>query len=525
MLTPLSKLLIALVVVGVLGGAIWYLNSNPSVADKIAPGAAKNSPAAVQTREAKTSSGTSVPKLVVGINTWGGFGGAVYANGGFAASEDSKYFKEYGILVEFKLIDDFNASREAWKSGDIDLLGFVTIDAFTTEVDGLKSFKPKVVGQIDWSRGGDAVVVRRGIQTVADLKGKTIACAPMTPSHSLLLWLLSSNDLSWNDVQIKEVANGMDAADLFKKGQVDAAVVWSPDDADCVAMVNGSKVLVNTKTATNIIADVWLAKESTVNAKRSEIKAFVEGYLKGNGEVNSSTKAKAQAAQYLADGFNQKVDFCLTAIENTRLTTYGDNLNFFELADGFKGVTGEQLYNSSAEKFRGVRLNDGTAVITGTIPSWRTISEPSFIRGSSLTATGANAPEKAFAFSKPTVEMAKVEAISSKKLTITFTSGSAELDENAKYIVDKGVVELSKSFGAARVRIEGNTDNIGGADMNKALSLRRARAVANYLAREHGLDPNKFVVVGNGPDKPVADNTSDQGRSKNRRTDFELIAN
>jgi len=61
--------------------------------------------------------------------------------------------------------------------------------------------------------------------------------------------------------------------------------------------------------------------------------------------------------------------------------------------------------------------------------------------------------------------------------------------------------------------------------MNKSLSLKRARAVASYLAREHGFDPNKFVVVGNGPDKPVAENTTEQGRSKNRRTDFELIAN
>jgi NitT/TauT family transport system substrate-binding protein len=525
MLTPLSKVLIAFVLVALIGGGIWYLNSNPSVADAIAPGAAKDSPKAVQVHKDVTSTGQSVEKLVVGINTWGGFAGAVYENNGFAASENSKFYKDYGVLIEFKLIDDFNASREAWKSGDIDVLGFVTIDAFTTEVDGLKTFGPKVIGQIDWSRGGDAVVVRRGINTISDLKSKTIACAPMTPSHSLLLWLLSSNDLSWNDVVIKEVANGMDAADLFKKGQVDAAVVWAPDDADCVDQVKGSKVLVSTKMATNIIADVWLVKESNVKAKKNLLKAFVEGYLKGNAEVNSSTQAKHEAAQYLADGFGQKIDFCLTAIENTRLATYGDNLNFFDLSDGFKGVTGEQLYNSSAEKFRGVHLNDGTAVISNTVPSWRTIAEPSFVRGTSLTVAGPNAPEKAFTFSKPTPELAKAEAISTKKLTITFATGSSELDENAKYIVDNGVVGLTKSFGAARVRIEGNTDNVGGADMNKSLSLRRARAVADYLTKEHGFDSNKFVVVGNGPDKPVDTNSTEQGRSKNRRTDFELIGN
>lgn len=520
MLTPLSKGLIVLVVVGIIAGALWYLNSNPSVAEKIVPSAKSDR----TSQNSSTSSGES--KLTVGINTWGGFSGAVLYNGGFAASQSSRFYTNYGLLVEFKLIDDFNASREAWKSDDIDVLGFVTVDAFTTEINGLKSFEPQVIGQIDWSRGGDAVVVRRGISTVADLKGKSIACAPMTPSHSLLLWLLSSNDLSWTDVTIVEVANGIDAADLFKKGKVDASVVWAPDDADCVEQVKGSKVLVSTKMATSIIADVWLVKESTLNDKRELLKSFVEGVLKGNAEINSSKEAKMAAAQLMADNSEGlPADFWVTAIENTRLATYGDNLNFFDLSETYKGVTGEQLYNSSAEKFRGVKLNDGTFVINGTVPSWRTVGNSSIIRSLSMSAVGANAPEKAFAFSEPTSAMAKAEAISTKKLTITFVSGSAQLDENAKYIIDNGVVELTKGFGAARMRIEGNTDNIGGYEMNKALSYKRAQSVARYLANEHGFDANRFVVVGNGPDKQVATNDTPEGRQKNRRTDFELIPN
>ena len=98
-----------------------------------------------------------------------------------------------------------------------------------------------MIGQIDWSRGGDAIVVRRGINQASDLKGKKIAVAPMTPSHTLLLWLMDAGEVRWEDVEIVEVANGIDAADLFKKQQVDAAVVWSPDDMDCVAKVSGAR--------------------------------------------------------------------------------------------------------------------------------------------------------------------------------------------------------------------------------------------------------------------------------------------
>jgi outer membrane protein OmpA-like peptidoglycan-associated protein len=54
------------------------------------------------------------------------------------------------------------------------------------------------------------------------------------------------------------------------------------------------------------------------------------------------------------------------------------------------------------------------------------------------------------------------------------------------------------------------------------LSRARAEAVAHFLIGK-GFDRNKFDVVGNGPDKPVASNDTEEGRAKNRRTDFEII--
>jgi NitT/TauT family transport system substrate-binding protein len=513
-LTPFSKIFIGVIVVGLAIAALMYLRSNPDVAGKIIPSERSAT-------SARSEAGTE-GKLVVGINTWGGFAGGVLFNGGFAASKDSRYFKELGQLVEFKLIDDFNASREAWKSGDIDVLGFCTIDAFTTEINGLKEFSPKVIAQIDWSRGGDAIVVRRGIGQVSDLKGKKIAVAPMTPSHTLLLWLMDAGEVGWGDVEIVEVANGIDAADLFKKQQVDAAVVWSPDDQDCVSKVPGSKVLASTKTATQIIADVWLVKGSTLDRKTGALKAFVTGVLEGNGEINTRSDSKEKAAQLLSAGFNQPVDFCRTAISNARLVTYGDNVNFFDIEGKFTGVGGEKLYNRMAVEFARTRDKSGKPYIEGSVPPWRTIADPSIIRSIQLSGNDQLA-EGTVSFSKPTPEMARVEPMSTKRLTVVFPSGSALLDDNAKYIIDHNFVELAAGFATARIRIEGNTDNIGGAAMNKDLSYRRARAVASYLATEHHFSANRFVVVGNGPDKPVADNDTPEGRQKNRRTDFELL--
>lgn len=514
-LTVFSKIVGGLLIVGLLVAALYYLGRNPDLAEKIAPTGKPST--GQQTKETSAQRGE---KLVVGINTWGGFAGAVWFNGGFKASQESKFYTEYGQLVEFKLIDDFNASREAWKSGDIDVLGFVTIDEFTTEINGLKEFEPQVIGQIDWSRGGDAIVVRRGINQVSDLKGKKIAVAPMTPSHTLLLWLMDAGELGWGDVQIIPVANGIDAADLFKKQQVDAAVMWSPDDQDCVAKIEGSKVLVSTKKASNIIADVWLAKKATVEAKHNALKAFIEGALKGNGRINADANARKEAAALLADGFNQPLDFCATAIGNARLATLGDNQNFFDINGTYAGVTGEKLYSKMALAFARTKDNQGQYYITGNVPPWRTIAYPAFIRSSALTGPEQVA-EGGTKFTAPTPDLATVPAISSKKVTIEFPSGSWALTDEAKTRIDMEFLDLAKGFREARIRIEGNTDNVGSDQMNKELSRKRAVSVAGYLAK--WFDRNRFVVVGNGSDKPVAENNTPEGRQRNRRTDFEIL--
>ena len=95
--------------------------------------------------------------------------------------------------------------------------------------------------------------------------------------------------------------------------------------------------------------------------------------------------------------------------------------------------------------------------------------------------------------------------------------------KNAKQIIDLKLAELAKAFGNARIRIEGNTDDRGDAEMNRRLSLKRAQSVANYLISEYQMDKNRFVIVGNGEDKPIGDNNSNEGRSKNRRTECTII--
>lgn len=508
-LTSFSKFLITLLIVAGVYFGFTRLQKSGVFGDAQVVNSGEEKP-----ETGKPLSGDDV--IRIGVVTWGGYAGGQYFNEGFEASTKSRFYEDYGLKVEFVLNDDVDNSLNAWKNGDLDLHWY-TIDAFPTIVEGLKNFNPVVLWQADWSRGGDAIVARRGIKNVADLRGKKIAVAQLTPSHSFLLWLLDAGGLSVNDVQLVEVGSAIDAASAFKSQQVDAAVVWSPDDEECLKAVTGSTILESTRSASNIIADFFFAKEEYVRDNRDKLAKLYEGWMRGAAEINNSQAAKDKAIDILTAGLGVPRDFSETAINNVRLVTHGDNINFFGLNPDFNGVTGENLYLRMATEYQKLGL------AAASIPNWRQIAYPQFAQQAQLTGEN-NAAEAGKEFSSVSAsEGAAKEAIATKRVSINFRTGEYQLDENAKYIIDLEFVDIAKAFGNARIRIEGNTDNVGNEASNIRLSERRAQSVADYLIKDHGMSPNRFIIVGNGPNDPVGSNDTADGRAKNRRTDFELV--
>ena len=93
---------------------------------------------------------------------------------------------------------------------------------------------------------------------------------------------------------------------------------------------------------------------------------------------------------------------------------------------------------------------------------------------------------------------------------------------------DKSVTELEKIIRflsvnpGVRVEIAGHTDNSGSADYNRQLSERRANSVFTFLI-QHGIDKKRMVPKGYGPDRPIASNDIEEGRSLNRRIEVRII--
>ncbi len=506
-LTTFSKFLMTLLIVAAIAFAGRYILNETEFGRNLANGSGQ---------EDEYEKGEDDSVIKIGVVTWGGYAGGQYFNEGFKANSKSRFYKDYGFKVEFKILDDFDASRAAWKSDEVHLL-WATIDAFPTESAGLRDFEPQVVFQADWSRGGDAIVVNRKIKKVSDLKGKKIAVAEMTPSHSFLLWLLDAGGLEISDVEIVPQPNAIDAASVFKSNSVDAAVVWSPDDEDCINSVPGSRVLESTRSASHIIADVFIAKKKYVEKNQEKLRQLYEGWMIGAAEINASDDNKWKAAKILSnafEGFDEQMSY--NAINNVRLCTHGDNRDFFKLNSNYKGVTGESLYSNMTKVYQELGFAEQN------VPNWRLVANSKLVSATNLTGE-QNAAEGQKVFTSATESDKTKVAIATKRVRINFRTGEFKLDENAKTIIDIEFVNIAKAFANSRIRIEGNTDNVGSSSSNKKLSLKRAQSVADYLVSEHGMPANRFIVVGNGPDNPVASNKTSDGKAKNRRTDFELI--
>jgi outer membrane protein OmpA-like peptidoglycan-associated protein len=126
-----------------------------------------------------------------------------------------------------------------------------------------------------------------------------------------------------------------------------------------------------------------------------------------------------------------------------------------------------------------------------------------------------------------TVEVAALAAATPKIMVFPeaalFEFGKSELKPEGKAKIGEYREEAKDELGRAdQVAVTGYTDNVGGADHNSTLSLKRAEAVRDHLV-SLGADPNKFHVTGAGESNPMADNGTEDGRAKNRRVEVAVF--
>lgn len=104
------------------------------------------------------------------------------------------------------------------------------------------------------------------------------------------------------------------------------------------------------------------------------------------------------------------------------------------------------------------------------------------------------------------------------KGTIQFDTGSATINADSAGLLDR-LAEIALRCPTASIEVNGHTDGDGDDAANQALSEKRAQAVVDFMVKA-GLPADRFKATGFGSSQPVADNSTDEGKAKNRRIDF-----
>lgn len=129
---------------------------------------------------------------------------------------------------------------------------------------------------------------------------------------------------------------------------------------------------------------------------------------------------------------------------------------------------------------------------------------------------------------KNTVPDAKVERVG-EGIVVEFSSNvlfafnKADLTTDSKATINKLVTVLN-NYPDTNIELQGHTDNVGSEKYNQTLSEKRASSVGSYLKKQ-GIASNRMTVKGFGETVPKYDNSTEEGRSQNRRVEFLITAN
>lgn len=471
------------------------------------------------------------------LNVWAGWAPLIYANNGLKAGKVWKDGAGKDFKVELVLIDDPVAMRDAYAAGDIHI-GWATLDMLPLMLDGLKKDSrtmPRVFQQVDFSNGGDGIVVRENIRTVTDLRGKTIVLAQNSPSQFFALNALINGGLQPGDVEFKYTQDAFQAAAAFNADKSVAAVVsWAPDIYN-LSKVKGNKLLVTTATANKLIADIWFARADFAKDHPAVIEGLVRGIFDGMESLKAQ-EAKQQVAKLMAAGFSIPETDALSMLGDAHSTNFAENKDFF--LNQNNPANFERLWNTAYYLYRKIGAV-GAPVTFDQVMDFSVIktleAEPKY-------ANQKNEYQVQFAPTTAAKVQGESEEILTKTVVIHFYANSWDLkkmvvktvdgkekqelyDPNIDFVVEE-VGKLAGQYGAARIVIEGHTDgSMKGsvpAALVQELSLNRANAVKEALVRKFpSLQPNQFLAAGKGWDRP-ADPGDPGNHAKNRRVEIKV---
>jgi NitT/TauT family transport system substrate-binding protein len=480
-------------------------------------------------------------KLVVQfpINVWPGWAPIIVANNGLDANDDSLFYKKYGFYVQLSIVDDPIKARDLFASGHSHVL-WGTLDMFALFAPALAQDSrtiPVIGQQVDFSAGGDGIVVRGDIRSINDFHAKNgvrrkVVLAQNSPSHFFIMSVLIDANIDPAEVDFVWAADAPSAAKIFVQDKsFDAFVGWSPDIYTVSDGVPGTRIVLSSASANHAIADTYAFRNDFYHDHPDVVLNVMRGIFSGMDMVRANP---TNAAAILAKAFGLAQEDCQAMIGkdggittgDAHLTNYRENSNFF--LDPANPANFETIWTKASTIYKQLGAIDTTV-------------SADKVKAGNLLAQLAPEYQASTDLSQPTFKPgglyrnaeAPTSEILTKAVIITFEPNSPTLNTNydtgIPAVLDQ-IGAISGKFGNAYIVIEGNTDaskkGIVPADMVKELSYNRANAVKNAILAKYHFNPDKFKVVGNGWDNPLpgATDTSDpENNRKNRRVEVKVF--
>lgn len=480
----------------------------------------------------------------VPIITWGGDIATVLANGNQAATARGSIFAGKGLDLRLVREDVFSKQIEAYLGGKSPYLRG-TVGMLNLAGDALARdprTRPVVIYQLTWSAGGDALVVKPGIGSARDLKGKTIALQAYGPHVDYMTKILADAGLQPRDVKIKWLPDltGSDdtAMAALQAGDADAAFVITPDalvltsggsvGTGAEGSVRGARILLSTKTANRIIADVYAVRADYFDSNRKAVEDFVRGLMLGEEKLRELVRAKSARAGDYRSVMTAAATILLDSAQalsdaeglyaDAEFVGHSGNVQFFESANFPRRFS--VLAQESAGAFAALGLASGSAMAS--LAGW---DFASLRQG--LIAAGPEAQRFDEGQVAAVVARRQQQGTLDEGEIFSFeiffepnqNSFSADLYQDAF----SKVVDLASTYGGAVITVEGHSDPmaylrdqkdgkpevvLGRVKQSaKNLSLSRAVAVRDSIVGFAGrqgitLDDSQFAVVGHGIAQP-----------------------
>ena len=181
-------------------------------------------------------------KITIAFCTWAGYAPLFIA-------QEKGFFEEYGYKPDIQIIEDESTYGSLFSSGSIQALGQVLDRDLVQFAAGAPE---AYVCTMDASTGGDGLVAAAGIDSVDDLKGKTVALDKSATSYYFFMQVLNDSNITEEDVTIVDMGND-ESGEALLAGNVDAAVTWEPILSQCA---DQGKLLASSKDYDKTIIDI-----------------------------------------------------------------------------------------------------------------------------------------------------------------------------------------------------------------------------------------------------------------------------